>query len=873
MWGRAGKSSMWAPTHRSCAPLVIKGREFLAYPGSPGYVDCMLEDLTPDEVASHSFEIAKRGYDRDSVHAFLKEIAAELERLRTEPRHGPGSGSYSEDIRRELETVSTDIEGIVSSAREAAEGLRTRAAAEASKWRDEADADARKWRKEAEEEARSLRESADSYSERTIADADDYVRRQKEDIEAQASRKRAEADTYSKQTRDAADLASAQTREAAETDAAEWRTAAQIDANRTREEADAYLAETRMDADTFAEHVRSQADSYDGRVRAEADQYDADVRREADLYAARIREEADEYADNARTEAEVIAENTRSEADEYDADVRREADLYAARIRDEADQYAHHARTEAEVNAENTKSEADTYARQTGTSADEYAKRTQKEADAYGEKVRSEAERAAEQTRAQADTYDTEVRAVADTYSLETRAEADAYGSHTRAEADAYRDKTRAEAEKHVHEVVSEVERTATARREAFNRQLQADELQAKATAEGLRRGLWDEGVSTLAAIHAEGVAARARNQEDALRILAEAEREAHRLVSQAKRSSEEERRMARSESERLISEAQSRHDEILAAAQREAELAQERARALERRRIELMGQLENAQAVMGRLESELDLKDQPIAPPVVSTPSFVDDRVDADELAAEVAGLRLSQDVEILSADADPDSGGDADVADATRAIRSDLPRANGNKAPKRGKAAEADNGPKPSTPGGKDEAFSVIRSGSVSGAVSGTTAASDGSSLARIQRRAVDAVQARLKQLQTGALEEVRVDAKTWLPDLNSWRSSLDPLLEKAAKDAYRQGCDEAGNAPSGTPAILEIEEFAEDLAQAVSDVVAEARIKGEGSRQQSAGVSRVFRDWRTDEVENRIGVITRSAYASGRGANQVV
>jgi hypothetical protein len=60
-------------------------------------------------------------------------------------------------------------------------------------------------------------------------------------------------------------------------------------------------------------------------------------------------------------------------------------------------------------------------------------------------------------------------------------------------------------------------------------------------------------------------------------------------------------------EAERLNAEAKARHDEIIDQARRQAEAAQERARALEQRRQELITELETLRSTLSRMEGELD--------------------------------------------------------------------------------------------------------------------------------------------------------------------------------------------------------------------------------------------------------------------------
>jgi len=125
------------------------------------------------------------------------------------------------------------------------------------------------------------------------------------------------------------------------------------------------------------------------------------------------------------------------------------------------------------------------------------------------------------------------------------------------------------------------------------------------------------------------------------LAIIAEAERQSHRLVSQARQSSEEQRRAARIEADRLVGDAQEQHDEIIEAANRAAAAAQERAQALERRREELMGQLEKAQKSMRAMEEELETRRETLRDREVPADSSTVKVVPQSE-SEELAGVRV---------------------------------------------------------------------------------------------------------------------------------------------------------------------------------------------------------------------------------------
>ncbi|VAW07758.1 hypothetical protein MNBD_ACTINO01-2160 [hydrothermal vent metagenome] len=133
-----------------------------------------------------------------------------------------------------------------------------------------------------------------------------------------------------------------------------------------------------------------------------------------------------------------------------------------------------------------------------------------------------------------------------------------------------------------------------------------------------MRAAAWNEGSSMLQSALAEAKALAEEAREKALFIRAEAEREAIRHVGDAKRDRDSTIGEARIEADQIIENARSESDGVLAAANQSAELAQERARALEERRSELLAELEAARASIGHLETEIESKRQELEVPEV---------------------------------------------------------------------------------------------------------------------------------------------------------------------------------------------------------------------------------------------------------------
>jgi len=185
-----------------------------------------------------------------------------------------------------------------------------------------------------------------------------------------------------------------------------------------------------------------------------------------------------------------------------------------------------------------------------------------------------------------------------------------------------------------------------------------------------IRRSVWEVGSEMLAAAVAESDAVAIAATERALFTQADAERDSSRLVGEARRERDESVGGAREEAELLISAARQESESIMTTARRQAEAAQERARALEMRRAELMAELEAARATIAGTETESEATEgpdvptaEPAAPAAVvemaedarthwpedegsvkivsATRAMSAERVDADEMVAEIEAMR----------------------------------------------------------------------------------------------------------------------------------------------------------------------------------------------------------------------------------------
>lgn len=177
------------------------------------------------------------------------------------------------------------------------------------------------------------------------------------------------------------------------------------------------------------------------------------------------------------------------------------------------------------------------------------------------------------------------------------------------------------------------------------------------------RGDAWATGTDLLQ--QADGFAERmiAEAREDALFIRAEAEQDAKRLISDARRQADEMLRSSRDDGERIVVVAKAESEAILEGARQSAEKAQERARALENRRAELLGELEAAETAIRDIEASQSTSaaEPELGVRVVSTAGHEGTRWPEDEGAVRIVpavelstlpGERQTVDAEAMAAE-----------------------------------------------------------------------------------------------------------------------------------------------------------------------------------------------------------------------------
>jgi hypothetical protein len=412
---------------------------------------------------------------------------------------------------------------------------------------------------------------------------------------------------------------------------------------------------------------------------------------------------------------------------------------------------------------------------------------------------------------------------------------------------------------------------------------------------QSMRAAAWNQGSSLLSSAAAESQSLVSEAKEDSLFVRAEAEREALRLTGDAKRDREEKIRAARLEAEQVLESARTESSGVLSAATQQAELAQERARALEDRRSELLAELEGARASIGQLESEIENRRQELEAPEPEEELATDERshhgvdsgsvrivapsravtlepVDPDEFIAEVEALRSGTppaappdpkpDPE-PSSDPDPDPELDPEPApevETVVAVTKESAEPIGESAPQpaaepastgddigslfaslRDNAPETESVP-PSAPPKEKATVTEPPAPQRPGAPPPREAPSSSeSALIPVQNAALREIKRSLVDLQNETLEHLRTD-DTWMPE----RGFTDRFGPPFAEMAYV--LTGSSDAAMGTA-------FGSDLHDAVSAAIDRTRDAGAGDREVASSASKVFRTWRSDDAERRV------------------
>jgi cell division septum initiation protein DivIVA len=450
----------------------------------------------------------------------------------------------------------------------------------------------------------------------------------------------------------------------------------------------------------------------------------------------------------------------------------------------------------------------------------------------------------------------------------------------------------------------------------AESEQLRKD---AKNDAEALRSDAWATGSGLLNQAVSEAKNLKEAAERDAITIAGEAEREAHRLVSGARREAEDVLRSASMDAEKITAEAEKSRDTMLSSARKQAEASQERTRALEQRREELMEELEGVRAALRQMEGTLEAKREDLNlsrtgdtsvrvipgnrpaetvpdPPVTWQPGETV-RIIRDEPEPKVPEPHQQPVVRpevVETVAAEPLEPEHDRQAPEPEPRREEPPRPPVRREP------DTKEGVGQGTRGSDDDVNALFASLRKPGARLPADPVSSGRAtktqekpesepapgtpptirsaddmiedrdgvLLPITNRALRGIKKSVTEAQNVALDGLRTNSD-WRPDRADISETLRADLITLWAESYTAGHDRA-EAMSGarlkrpsTPTTDSPEVFGSDL---VKDLEREMGAVSDGQKERQSAASKVFRAWRTDEAERRVRSLALAGFHRG-------
>ena len=430
---------------------------------------------------------------------------------------------------------------------------------------------------------------------------------------------------------------------------------------------------------------------------------------------------------------------------------------------------------------------------------------------------------------------------------------------------------------------------------------------EAAADAEALRRDAWVTSSDMLDQTATQTETMRANAERDVLTIMGEAERDAHRLSSGARREAEDVVRNATMDAEKVIADAVARRDDIIDGANRQAASAQERTRALEQRRDELLVELENVRSTLTRLEGSLEERREALDLASNTSDSssvrVVHPPADAKE------HWELGETVRVVHQEERPapDTGLADDTTDEVTRMQEPAPTPSTPEpepepvqAPPEPVVAATEPEPEPEPvaepepqPDELSALFAALRTEQVEAqqeVVEEEVSEPEPDAapepgidwievreerLIPITNRALRGVKKAMTEVQNVALDSLRTD-EGWRPDESAIAESVHAEIVAVWSESFAAGHSVAEQMTGSklkrpqTPTSQADHDFATSLTQAVTTALESV---GSGTREQQSAASRVFRVWRSDEAERRIRSIALSGYEAGLEASRSV
>lgn len=441
----------------------------------------------------------------------------------------------------------------------------------------------------------------------------------------------------------------------------------------------------------------------------------------------------------------------------------------------------------------------------------------------------------------------------------------------------------------------------------------------AEADAYAVRKSAWDTSTELLESAKVEGARLRSAVERDALDIIGEAERRAHRKLAGARRDSDSLMQSATAKSDRLLGLARARATEIVRTAEERAGAIFDQtpvADTSQEDRLEQDGDSDGAVTEPStvrvvypgssaeepsdsngdrRTKRRRGKKSEPA--PVrtegsegwadgtrsvrLVTPSSrpdltVEDLAGRTAMAAgpdhedRVEDVDLVGDSEVADRGQGPDANGDR------RLLASGLPGSVnriGSAVRSRAWTGIPDGAPS----GESGVSLTELRGREITRAATGKAAPDSLSawqalrdrSLRPIVNRAVRGVKRQLTDLQGEQVKALDQDREGWKPrraDFGPYLVHTISLMEREGSDCGFSTASEFSDTGLPPPSREEGGSFIDDLFEGVSQAIRASRELEPSGRNVSRDLARVFRIWRTEEVERRLRFLAARAYHRG-------
>ena len=452
----------------------------------------------------------------------------------------------------------------------------------------------------------------------------------------------------------------------------------------------------------------------------------------------------------------------------------------------------------------------------------------------------------------------------------------------------------------------------------------------ADADAFAVRQSAWDTSTELLESAKTEGARLLSAAERDALDIIGDAERKAHRNLAAARRDADNAMQVASAETERLMGMARAKAKEIVRAAEDRAATILDQVSLLEKRHEDLRQDVEALSAQLEGPYGGSDVREpstvrvvHPGAGPAGLAGSNGEQHAEGSrrvgsETGPPLAGTRASradgpESVRLVSGPPRRDfvQVDASEIGDSMAVRSSEGPVATTSPGVHTGDLVvehepRAERGPLGAdSPGGTDQVHPPDPSRTSTGILDGTATdeldalfnelrvgkattpsprpARPGRVMAPLEHydlellpivnRAVRGVKRQLTDLQREHIKALEQDPGGWVPKRPDFAPYLVHALSVMEREASERGLATAAelsgmrlSSTRGEEIPAEGGSFIDDLFDGVAASIRTAREHDRSGRDVSSDLSRMFRRWRTEEVDRRLRFLAGRAYHRG-------